>query len=622
MKRKIILFLLLCFITLGLNTVMATSDENPIASDNSHTTIEHEIHDENNIQQTINTTKTQNNFKNTKKESTTQQNNYYINQNKTTTNEGTQENPWEKITQDEIEKAQDNSIIHLTEGIYNITQLNINKNIKIVGENPENTIITNPNTQLTPQFITTMNLTLENLTITGSKDTVIENRGNLTLNNVIFTNHTSTYNTHGCIYNYANITINNATFKDISYYEGSIIHDAQTTYNDQIIINNTLFSNNNATYKAALFYITNTNFNIYNSNITTNTNSSVIELIHIQNNNNILENLQIIDNIINHSLIYLQNTTTQMNNITFKNNIAKLYAASIHADNSNITINNTQFINNQAQTNAAGGIYSYNTNLTIDNSNFTQNQAKIGAALTIYNGTAKEFTFIKNPATTIINNTIFNENKANYAAVIYNEYNTLTIENTNITNNQANYTATIYSDQANIKIKKSQILDNIANNTGVIYLYNSNITLENNIIINNKMKNYVDLYIPYSKLTDKNNTYTTQKSIITQYEPKITEEAIIYTHTNIISPDKYPSYYNLADEGYVTSIKTQSTGGNCWAFAATATLESCILKAGGPQLNLSENNMKNLMAMYSKTGWTFIPNDGGFDTMAMAYLIN
>ncbi|PAV06618.1 C1 family peptidase [Methanosphaera cuniculi] len=622
MKRKIILFLLLCFITLGLNTVMATSDENPIASDNSHTTIEHEIHDENNIQQTINTTKTQNNFKNTKKESTTQQNNYYINQNKTTTNEGTQENPWEKITQDEIEKAQDNSIIHLTEGIYNITQLNINKNIKIVGENPENTIITNPNTQLTPQFITTMNLTLENLTITGSKDTVIENRGNLTLNNVIFTNHTSTYNTHGCIYNYANITINNATFKDISYYEGSIIHDAQTTYNDQIIINNTLFSNNNATYKAALFYITNTNFNIYNSNITTNTNSSVIELIHIQNNNNILENLQIIDNIINHSLIYLQNTTTQMNNITFKNNIAKLYAASIHADNSNITINNTQFINNQAQTNAAGGIYSYNTNLTIDNSNFTQNQAKIGAALTIYNGTAKEFTFIKNPATTIINNTIFNENKANYAAVIYNEYNTLTIENTNITNNQANYTATIYSDQANIKIKKSQILDNIANNTGVIYLYNSNITLENNIIINNKMKNYVDLYIPYSKLTDKNNTYTTQKSIITQYEPKITEEAIIYTHTNTISPDKYPSYYNLADEGYVTSIKTQSTGGNCWAFAATATLESCILKAGGPQLNLSENNMKNLMAMYSKTGWTFIPNDGGFDTMAMAYLIN
>ena len=623
MKRKIILFLLLCFITLGLNNVMATPDENLITSDNSHTSIEHEIHDENNIQQTINTTKTQNNFKNTKKESTTQQNNYYINQNKTTTNEGTQENPWEKITQDEIEKAQDNSIIHLSEGTYNITQLKINKNIKIVGKNPENTIITNPNTQRTSQFITTMNLTLENLTITGSKDTVIENSGNLTLNNVIFTNHTtSTYNAHGCIYNYANITINNATFKDISYNEGSIIHDAQTTHNNQIIINNTLFSNNNAIYKAALFYIINTNFNIYNSNITTNANSSVIELIHMENNNNILENIQIINNTINHSLIYLQNTTTQMNNITFKNNIAKSYAASIHANNSNITINNTQFINNQAQTNAAGGIYSYNSNLTIDNSNFTQNQAQIGAALTIFNGTVNESTFIEIPATTIINNTIFNQNKANYAAVIYNEYNTLTIENTNITNNQADNTATIYSDQANIKIKKSQILNNIANNIGVIYLYNSNVTVENNIIVNNKMKNYVDLYIPYSKLTDKNNTYTTQKSIITKYEPKITNEAIIYTHANTTLPNKYPSYYNLADEGYVTSVKTQSTGGNCWAFAAISTLESCILKAGGPQLNLSENNMKNLMAMYSKTGWTFIPNNGGFDTMAMAYLIN
>lgn len=44
------------------------------------------------------------------------------------------------------------------------------------------------------------------------------------------------------------------------------------------------------------------------------------------------------------------------------------------------------------------------------------------------------------------------------------------------------------------------------------------------------------------------------------------------------SSKKLPSYYDLRDEGFVTTIKDQNPFGTCWAFAATASLESNALK--------------------------------------------
>ena len=86
--------------------------------------------------------------------------------------------------------------------------------------------------------------------------------------------------------------------------------------------------------------------------------------------------------------------------------------------------------------------------------------------------------------------------------------------------------------------------------------------------------------------------------------------------------DIIPSKYSLVDEGYVTIPKNQKVGGNCWAFATIAVLESCILKAGGPSLDLSEENMKNLMARFSDYGWNIDTNDGGNDQMLLGYLLS
>ena len=81
-----------------------------------------------------------------------------------------------------------------------------------------------------------------------------------------------------------------------------------------------------------------------------------------------------------------------------------------------------------------------------------------------------------------------------------------------------------------------------------------------------------------------------------------------------------PSYYSLIDEGQVTVAKDQQSGGSCWAFAGLAVLESAILKAGGEYLDLSEENMKNLMALYGDYGWDMQTNQGGYMNMIYGYL--
>ena len=81
-----------------------------------------------------------------------------------------------------------------------------------------------------------------------------------------------------------------------------------------------------------------------------------------------------------------------------------------------------------------------------------------------------------------------------------------------------------------------------------------------------------------------------------------------------------PSAYDSRSYGYITSVKNQENAGNCWAFAGLATLEACIKKATGIAYDFSENNAKNLMALYSLVGLSVDTNVGGYDSMLMAYL--
>ncbi|MDO5852448.1 MAG: lectin like domain-containing protein, partial [Methanobacteriaceae archaeon] len=82
----------------------------------------------------------------------------------------------------------------------------------------------------------------------------------------------------------------------------------------------------------------------------------------------------------------------------------------------------------------------------------------------------------------------------------------------------------------------------------------------------------------------------------------------------------YPESYDLRNLSYVTPVKNQVNGGNCWAFASYASLESYLLINENITYDFSENNLKNLMGSYSKNGTDFNPNNGGNEFMAAAYL--
>ncbi len=81
-----------------------------------------------------------------------------------------------------------------------------------------------------------------------------------------------------------------------------------------------------------------------------------------------------------------------------------------------------------------------------------------------------------------------------------------------------------------------------------------------------------------------------------------------------------PLHYNSNDYGFVSSVKDQKDGGNCWAFSGIATLETCLSKATGIRYDFSEENAKNLMAAYSVYGIKIETNYAGYESMILSYL--
>ena len=81
------------------------------------------------------------------------------------------------------------------------------------------------------------------------------------------------------------------------------------------------------------------------------------------------------------------------------------------------------------------------------------------------------------------------------------------------------------------------------------------------------------------------------------------------------APKAFPPQYDLRTQRALMPVRNQGSYGTCWAHAALASLESCVLRNGGEVMDLSENNLANLSGFDSGYG------DGGNGNMACAYLL-
>lgn len=293
--------------------------------------------------------------------------------------------------------------------------------------------------------------------------------------------------------------------------------------------------------------------------------------------------------------IFIESGTLEITNSTFINNYAYNYGGAIAGiSDVSLRIKNSKFINDTSLNDAGGAIYVLHSMLSANNVTIINCSSTFGPAVTALNSTTA-FVYLN-----AINNTAKYEGGA-----IYQIYNGISISDSNFINNTARNGGAVYVDDVEIfKLTYNNFEKNSAIQTaGAVYaLLARNTNINNNNYNSNKAENHDDYY-------------ETQNIIMVIGDGNYTIYNNNYTFDGVL-----PSSYDLRDYNLVTPVRDQQSGGNCWAFGSIAALESAILKASGENLDLSEENMKNLMQLYSDYGWAGIEtNDGGYDEMAIGY---
>ncbi len=294
--------------------------------------------------------------------------------------------------------------------------------------------------------------------------------------------------------------------------------------------------------------------------------------------------------------IYHKYGNTIIKNTKFIDSYASLYGGVLATDGGDIVIENCEFVNCHAAGDAGGAIYSKVTNLTVKNSNFTNGYGDFGGAICNLNSDL------------IIENSNFYNNSAKLeGGAIYVMYGNVKINNCNITLSSARDGGAIFEDNCtSITIKKTNFDKSSATRYGgIIFSNGQQVTLED--VELGEGSAAVGPAIYHQDKYDYDIGYNADYELM-RYNS---------SYAGVL-----PSRYDLREEGYVTPVRDQQAGGNCWAFAGIAALESCIYKATGKSIDLSEENVKNLVELYSAYGWKYDTNNGGHSEMTWGHLIS
>ena len=313
------------------------------------------------------------------------------------------------------------------------------------------------------------------------------------------------------------------------------------------------------------------------------------------------------------------NAKVTLNNCTFHDNFA-IYGGAIYAETGSLEIVNSNFIDNFAY-NFGGAIACEDTlDVTISKSKFIRNYCVDDAGGAIYIKASRKFNgdYLE----------IFNSS-ATFGAAITTLNCDVNLNHVNAENNAAKWDGgAIYHMYGKFSLYQSNFINNSARNGGALFIDNStSLSIRSNAFVNNTATDSAGaIYSLLNKLNSVpsvklyNNFKNNDVVEINNLNLQIGNGNYTLYVSNDTQITDLPSRYNSYDKNYLTVVKDQQNGGNCWAFTAMAVLESCIKKMTGQELDLSEENMKNVMAMYSDYGWQIDSNQGGFDSMQYGYL--
>ena len=312
-----------------------------------------------------------------------------------------------------------------------------------------------------------------------------------------------------------------------------------------------------------------------------------------------------------------------INNCTFKNCYAQ-YGGAIYMDGGELNILNSNFIDNMAYCYGGAIACEYNTRVSINKTRFVNDRSVNDAGGAIY----LKLSNLNSKDLTVINST------ATFGSAITALDSKVSLLRFTSQNNSALFEGgAIYQLYGEFTIQQSSFINNSARNGGAVFIDNvTSIFFANNLFENNRADitggAYYVLSSPKLRLMDRfinNSAKFYQNGFESEgydYWDIGNGDYQIFINENATFEGILPSYYSLIEEGYVSSIRDQQYGGNCWAFTTLASLESCIMKATGKEFDLSEENMKNMIQRYSGYGLVLDTNDGGYISTGIGYLVS
>jgi len=329
------------------------------------------------------------------------------------TGNGSKYNPYKDLSGYEF---QDNTILHFANGEYNLDRYSYVNNVTFIGENTQNTIIKSQGMMLSVgSTLTLCNITFVNLGV--------QNYGNLTVRNSVFTDPSSNF-----IYSSgrnAYVNIENSSFVGSSSDSGSAIY----IYNGLLEIVNSSFSKNHAG-TGGVIYVSDGSLTINNSSFSSNYATSSGGVIYGGSAQININNSSFSNNYaeISGGALQVSGGVLNIEDSTFSGNYADLMGGAISCENdANATIKGSKFSNDNALGDIGGAIYIADSeNSLIFNVEFENCTALFGGAVSSLNSHVN------------LTKVYARNNKAKYdGGAVYFMYGVFTVDSSNLYNNSA-----------------------------------------------------------------------------------------------------------------------------------------------------------------------------------------